>query len=118
MCGEDDTGISDEGTRKEEVQCQEGYRMRTSGAQPSPNSYCPGRHQTAKSLEVWRDELRPVGNIPYNFEAGAQSTKNIAAGKLSRRWVQDRLMVYWTYGGGGGRLESRKLGCCCVHPNA
>lgn len=36
MCGEDDSGISGEGTRKEKVQGQEWCGMQTSGAQTKP----------------------------------------------------------------------------------
>lgn len=55
-----------------------------------------------------------MGNIPSIFKVGAQSTENIAAGKLSGTCVQDRPSVRFT-GEAVGRLESRKVGCG-IHP--
>ena len=106
------------GPEKRKFRAKSGVEHRQVGLRRSPNSYCPGRHQTTNSLEVWRDELSPMGNIPYSFEAGAHSTENTAAGKFSGRCVQDRLMVYQIYRLTDvvGRQESRKQDVAAFTP--
>ena len=52
------------GPKERKLSARSGTEWRKERLSPSLHPYCPGRHQTIKSPEVWRDELTLAGDIP------------------------------------------------------